>query len=190
DATVGLNKLGRRVIVHFSPQKANERVERVFFDLAAFAPKSFDDRGARHDATAVANQKFEQPKFRERQLDFSAVSKGAERIRFQHQIAKFQNIFRFWRASSADGADSCEKLLERKWFRQVVVSAGVQSFNDVGKRVARRQHQNADISLATAKLLGNFEPAHARKHHVEQNHIERTALRKSERACPVTGKVN
>ena len=76
---MGLNKLAPRVIIHFSPQQANERVERVFFDLAAFAPKSLDDRGARHDASAVANQEFEQPKFRERQLDFTAVSKGAER---------------------------------------------------------------------------------------------------------------
>src|SRR5690348_13503735 len=88
--------------VNLLPHQSNESIDGVYFHLAPVAPDRLDDCGARYHPALVADQELQESEFRERKANFRAFAESSECVRLKEQVARFQDVLRFGRATSAE----------------------------------------------------------------------------------------
>src|ERR1700735_844636 len=171
---MGLDQFRRRIGIDFLAQQANEGVERIFLHISTVPPDIRDDGAPWDHPALVPRQYLEQSKFGQRKRQRLTFTKRALGGNVQHQIAGFQHIFRFGRATSLQCANPRQQFEKRKWFGEVIVCATIESPDDVCQSVAGGQHENWSLAAALTQLLDDVEAAEIRKHHVEKDQIEIT----------------
>jgi DNA-binding beta-propeller fold protein YncE len=68
-------------------------------------------------------------------------------------------------------SESRKQHLEREWFGQVVVSARVETGNNIFWRIARRKHKNWILDSQISKPLNKGESIQIREHNVKNKHV-------------------
>ena len=66
--------------------------------------------------------------------------------------------------------------LQLERFRQVIVGAGLEPLQDVGRAAARGQHQHRHEVPLGAQLLNDLKAVASRQHHVEHDRVIRRAI--------------
>src|SRR5262249_1546897 len=87
-------------------------------------------------------------------------------------VANFKDRGLRYGASAADGSQMSEQDIDRKWFGQVIVRSGIESADDVGRRITSRQHQHWSLIPRFAQPPGNRDAVKARKHEIEYDNVE------------------
>src|SRR5215470_9992280 len=79
-AAMRLNHTFRCNVADLATHQTDKSIDRIHFDFAAITPECLDDGCARYYTASVANEKFEEPEFRERQANLLASAKGPKRV--------------------------------------------------------------------------------------------------------------
>ena len=82
--------------------------------------------------------------------------------------------------------DPRDELGQLEGLRDVVVGAELEPDDDVVQLAPRREHHDRHLAL-TADLTADLEPVQRRKHHVEDDEVERPLLETKERIPAVAG---
>src|SRR5437016_10987315 len=90
----------------------------------------------------MANEKLEQREFLGGQLDVLARASHAVRAQVDFQIANRDGLGQRCWPAPGQSMNSRHELTKGKWFREVVVSTGVESFDAIVNGIARRQHEH------------------------------------------------
>jgi hypothetical protein len=78
----------------------------------------------------------------------------------------------------------------RPWLGDVVVAAGRQASNLVGRGVACAEEQNRDVCALVGQALGDLKPIHVGQHHVEHEHVRAPFANPRERAGATIGGIH
>ena len=91
--------------------------------------------------------------------------------------------------AAGERAQARGDLLVRERLHDVVVGAGVQPEHPVVDRVARGEHQDADVDAVLAQAAGDVEAGHVRQADVEDDGVEAVERRRELDPGPAVGRV-
>src|SRR3984957_2685841 len=115
-----LNQFPGGTVLHLFSKEPDESFDGIFADVTAIAPNRVQYRASRQDAAWIPHQQFEQPEFRQGQINLAAAAESAVRIYVQNEIFKFQYVSRSGGGAPLQGADAREQFHEGKRFRKIV----------------------------------------------------------------------
>src|SRR6056297_3077034 len=133
------------------------------------------DRVLGDHPTGAADQTFQDPEFRCRQVDQFVVEEDRLGTRLESQVAGDKLV----RAAPAiahagyatqDGSDSGDDFAQAAGFRNVVVCPGFQTQNAIEVIATRGQHDDRRIGHPSNRLQGR-ESVESGHHHVENDHV-------------------
>ena len=75
-----------------------------------------------------------------------------------------------WRTPD-ERAQPCEKLFDRKRFRQVIVSTRIETVHSIIQTGSRGQHQNGCVATVFPPPSTDIDPAHVRQIEIQDNHV-------------------
>jgi hypothetical protein len=88
------------------------------------------------------------------------------------QIFELQAHGRFRLSPAKERTDARGKFREGKWFDQVIIGAGVQTYDAVLHGVLRREYQDRDTDPSLSQSREHFDPAPAREHDIQNYQIK------------------
>jgi hypothetical protein len=160
------------VLIDLLAEQAHKRIEGIFVDGAALPPHRAQNFLTRDHAADIFDQEFEDAEFSLGEMNFTAVAEGSKRSDIESQAAEFQNVSAAELMTAHQGSDACQKLLEGKRFRQVVIGTGVKTADDVVQRIPGGKHQDGCFLLSPAENPRYLKAAHPGQHDVEENDVE------------------
>ena len=76
------------------------------------------------------------------------------------------------RTAAAHRAQPGQQDVDRKRLGQVVVRAGIEARHDIGRGIARGQHQHGCLIALLAQFPGDGHAVHAGQRDIQQDHVE------------------
>ena len=123
-----------------------------------------------------SHQGFEQSEFGTGQTQPLAAAHRLVCRGIELQIGNDERRRTLGRSAARQRPNAREEHVERERLRQIVVSADIQSADDIGRFVPRGQQQNRRGVPLLPKSPHDLEAVHFRQHHIEHQHVEMIAL--------------
>lgn len=168
-----LNQLRLESVIDLSTHSRNENLECVREWIVVVIPDVSSDCGSIDNLPGVKNEELQESKFLCGQIDGLARARDPLRLDPNFQVCNSYDLRERRRPPARKRANSGDKLPEREWLGQIIVSTRVKARDAVVDRVSRGEHQYRRSYLPLAQVRAKVEAAAAGEHHVENDHVER-----------------
>ena len=128
--------------------------------------------GAGEDAARLAHQSVQEQVFGFGQTNGCSRAKDPVCRGIERQTGHLQFRHLLDRSASGHGSQPRQQYFEGKRFGQIIVSAGVQTLDDIFSRVTRREHEDGCTSAGLAQTPSDVEPVRTGQHDVEDDDVE------------------
>ena len=180
EAANRLNQLVLVALVDLGSKEAHECVERVLLNFGVEAPDGFDDGAARCGAARTAHEEFEKAILGGSEMNFVAAAKDAMRAKIERKVADDEAVCGRGSWAARKSAQASEKFGERERLREVIVDTRIEALDDIGDCVARGEHQDRYCAAVFSQAASHFDAVEARKHPIENDHVELIGLTERE----------
>src|ERR1051325_8960849 len=122
-----MDELGRKILVHFTPDAMHENIHHVGLRIETVVPHVFENHGLRHDTPGVAHEKLEQRKLSRLKLDAGTGARDFARNEIEGEICHREpGWFSGVRRAANQGLHAGEQFGKRKRLYEIIVAAGLQ----------------------------------------------------------------
>jgi len=150
--------------VHVDFNEVGKRIE-------GFVPDVFGDFGAADNAAGVAGEIFEERVFLGSERDGTRAAFRGLLSGVEFEIADYDTWGTEFVGAAEEGAEAGEEFAEFEWLGEVIVGAGIETFDAVVDAVFRGEHKNWRALAACADGFADGETVQAGDHDVEDDQI-------------------
>src|SRR5437868_3016218 len=158
-------------------QVRDEHLDRVGDRERVVTPHLVQQPLARHDDALIAHEVLEQLELALGQLDGSIRADDLMGVGVEPQVADDQRRGAPRRPAAQQRAQPGEQLLAFERLDDVVVGARVQALDPLLEPVAGGEHEDADVVLALAQLLGDLDAVELGQPEIQQDHVGQEGMR-------------
>lgn len=90
-------------------------------------------------------------------------------------------------AAAQDGLDAGEQFVDVEGFTQVIVRSEPEAKDLIGVEATGGQHDDRRADVVLAQPLADFQPAHARQHQIEDDHLQSRLVAEFEGSAAIAG---
>ncbi len=147
-------------------------VEGIGFDVFVKAPDGFDDGRAGDGAVGAAHKEFEKAELRGSEWEFLTAASDLAGGGIESEIGGAEFLNGWLGGAASDGTETGEEDGERERFDEIIVSARIETGDDIGGSITSGEHEDGGMVLGGAEAASDFDAVDARHHDVEDDGIK------------------
>jgi hypothetical protein len=158
--------------IDFLSELLDVDVESVRFDVFVKAPDGLNNGRAGDGAVGAAHEEFEKAELRGSEWEFLTTASDLAGGGIECEVGRTEFLNGRLGGTASDGTEAGEEDGERERFDEIIVSARVETGDDIGGGIAGCEHEDGGMVLGGAEAASDFDAVDARHHDVEDDGIK------------------
>src|SRR5262249_22592904 len=134
-------------------------------------PDVLDDLAASHQVGGVQKKELEQGEFLGSQWNGLFAPRSAAAVPVELEVGIVETGIPAVQPAPHERTHASEEFGKNEWFREVIISPGVQALDALFHKAARGQHEHRRFGTLLPQFAADLDAAHARQADVQQDCI-------------------